>query len=97
MTDKPHHTFFGRSPTRLGVAALVLASLAFVSQLLVVVIGVMAFFILFPLGLIAAVSGVLGLAGGICCKDWLGGLTGALGLTLAGWLVWSFLGNVTRF
>ena len=97
MPDRPHDIVSAKRARRFGVASLVVACLAVASQLLIVVIGVLAAFLLFPLALIAVACGLVGLIAGIRDKDWMGSLSGALGLTLVGWLVWSSLGNVTRF
>jgi hypothetical protein len=97
MTDQPRHAITGQSSRRFGMAAVVIACLACVSQSLVVVIGPLAFVILFALALSAAVCGLAAVAVGIGERDWLGCSSGALGLSLVGWLVWSFVGNVTHF
>ena len=98
MAEKSNDTLFGQSPTRLGRASLAAAGLAFASQALVVPAGVFLCIVaLVPLMLMAVACGLLAVGSGVYYKDWTGSAAGALGLILTGWLLSSFLWNLTHF
>ena len=66
--------------------------------MLIVVVGVALWLVvLFPLVLIGAVTGLLGIGAGAYYKDLLGSVTAALGLALIGIMVWSSLSNLNNF
>ncbi len=97
MTNKSHNTLFGQSPKRYGLASLIAVCLAFASWPLMVVIGFIMVYVAMLLALIAVVSGLLGIGSGIYYNEWLGVVTGALGVGLAGFGVWTVVWAVTHF
>ena len=82
MTEGPSNTLFGQSPKRYGLASLIAVCLAVVSWPLMFVIGFIMVYIAVLLALIAVVSGLLGMGSGIYYNEWLGVVTGALGVGL---------------
>ena len=83
MTDNSAKTLFGQSPKRYGVTSLAAACLAFASWPLMVVIGFVMVYVAALLAFVAVVSGLMGVGSGIYYKEYVGVVTGALGLALA--------------
>lgn len=97
MSEESHNTLFGQSPKRYGLASLIAVCLAVVSWPLMFVIGFIMVYVAMLLVLIAVVSGLLGIGSGIYYNEWLGVVTGAIGLVLAGFGVCSVVWAVTHF
>jgi hypothetical protein len=65
--------------------------------LLVVIGWVLWFLVLILSALIAVVCGLLGVGSGLYYKDWLGTVTGAIGLTITGFGIWFVMEALTNW
>ena len=97
MTEGSTNTLFGQSPKRYGLASVIAVCLALACWPLSVVIGFIMVYVSMLLALIAVVSGLLGIGTGIYYNEWLGVVTGALGVGLAGFGVWSVWWGLSNF
>ena len=95
MTEESRKTLFGQSPKRYGLASLIAVCLAFACWPLMFVVGFIMVYVAMLLALIAVVSGLLGIGSGIYYNEWLGVVTGVLGVGLAGFGVCSVVWAVT--
>ncbi len=62
-----------------------------------VVVGFIMVYVAMFLALFAVVSGLLGIGSGIYYNEWTGVVTGALGVFLTGFGVWSVFWAMTHF
>ena len=98
MTDELHTTLFGQSSVRYGTVSLIAACLAFLSQWLVMLVGVFLCLVaLIPLALIGSLSGLLGIGTGLYYRQWPGCVAGTMGVVIIGFVIWSFTRNITQF
>lgn len=97
--EKSDKTLFGLTPAKYGIASLISACIAVICGffLLVVLGWVLWFLILFLSVLTAVVCGLLGVGAGIYHKDWLGIVTGSLGLVLIGFGSWRIMWAIMNF
>ncbi|MDA1055654.1 MAG: hypothetical protein O3C40_35105 [Planctomycetota bacterium] len=101
MVEKSKANRFGLSPAWYGTASLVAACLAWVSVWLAFNQGpdgignnrIFTTVTIVLLPLFCFVCGLLGVGAGIQCRNWLGIITGAIGLAMISFEAWFLLMN----
>jgi hypothetical protein len=93
MTDITANTLFGHSPARYGLVSLGAVCLAVACWPLSIVLGFGMVYVAMLLAFVAVVSGLMGVGSGVYYRDWVGIVTGALGVVLicccVGYVGWS--------